>query len=89
MWYIWIGIIILLMLIECISTKTIWFILSGTLSFVLSFLIDSFLIQFLIFVIGGILLLEVCHDTIPKKEEEIILKIFPKKKKRKKNTKKH
>lgn len=88
MWYIWLGIIILLILIEYISTKTIWFILSAIVSLILSFFIDIFWIQFLVFIVGGIFLLEVLKDIIIKTEEKILNKIFPQKKKRKKAKKK-
>lgn len=59
MWYIWLGIVILLALIEVmtINLTTIWFVISGLLALFLSFVVDNFLIQFAIFVLLGVLLL--------------------------------
>lgn len=59
MWFIWLGIIIFLALIEVmtINLTTIWFVMSGILSLFLSFVIDNFFIQFAIFVLLGIILL--------------------------------
>ena len=59
MFWIWIGIVISLALIEIltINLTTIWFVASGLLSLILSIFIDNYLIQFGIFVIGGFLLL--------------------------------
>lgn len=79
MLYIWIGIILLLSLLEMVSTKTIWFILSAFVSLLLSFFFSSFFIQFLVFIIGGIFLWEEFHDTILEMEEKVFHKIFVKK----------
>lgn len=59
MFWIWLGIVISLALIEIITINltTIWFVVSGLLALVFSFFNDSYLIQFSIFVIGGIILL--------------------------------
>ena len=59
MFWIWIGIVISLALIEIltINLTTIWFVASGLLSLILSIFIDNYLIQFGVFVIGGFLLL--------------------------------
>lgn len=57
--YLWLAIIILLGVAEAITVNltTIWFVMSGLVSLVLSFFIDSFMIQLGVFVILGILLL--------------------------------
>lgn len=59
MWFIWLGIIVFLALIEVmtVSLTTIWFVMSGIIALLLSFFIDNFFIQFAVFVILGILLL--------------------------------
>lgn len=59
MFYIWLGIIILLTIIEIltINLATIWFVISGIIALLLSFVTDNFLIQFGVFVIVGIALL--------------------------------
>ena len=55
----WLIIILFLGFIEAITVNlvTIWFVISGIVSLILSFFIDDFIIQFSVFVILGILLL--------------------------------
>lgn len=57
--WIWLGIVICLALIEILTVNltTIWFVASGLIALLLSVFIDSYLIQFSVFVIGGVLLL--------------------------------
>jgi len=57
-WF-WLSIIIFLVFIEAITTElvTIWFVASGLVALILSFFIDSFFIQFLVFVVLGMILL--------------------------------
>lgn len=57
--WIWLGIVICLALIEIltINLTTIWFVASGLISLVLSIFIDNYIIEFSVFVIGGVLLL--------------------------------
>lgn len=59
MFWIWLGIVIALTFIELITINltTVWFVVSGLVSLLLSFFIDSFVIQFSVFVILGIILL--------------------------------
>ena len=58
-WYMWLMVIILLALVEVmtINLTTIWFVISGIVALILSFFIDSFIIQFSVFVILGVILL--------------------------------
>lgn len=58
MW-MWLGVIILLSIIEIITINltTVWFVLSAVVSLIISFFIDSIFIQFLVFVLLGLLLL--------------------------------
>lgn len=55
----WIGIIILLIIVEIMTVNltTIWYIASALVALVLSFFIDSFVIEFGVFVILGTILL--------------------------------
>jgi membrane protein implicated in regulation of membrane protease activity len=55
----WLIIILFLGFVEAITVNlvTIWFVISGIVSLILSFFIDDFIIQFSVFVILGILLL--------------------------------
>ncbi|MBQ9318500.1 MAG: NfeD family protein [Bacilli bacterium] len=59
MLWIWLGIVIALALIEIltINLTTIWFVASGLCALVLSLFVESYVIQFSVFVIGGVLLL--------------------------------
>lgn len=59
MTFIWLGIVICLALIEIltINLTTIWFVASGLISLVISIFIDNYIIEFSVFVIGGVLLL--------------------------------
>lgn len=57
--FMWLIIILFLGFIEAITVNlvTIWFVISGIVSLILSFFINNFIIQFSVFVILGILLL--------------------------------
>ncbi len=57
--WIWLGIVICLIFIEILTVNltTIWFVASGLVSLFLSIFINNYLIQFAVFVIGGVLLL--------------------------------
>ena len=59
MFYTWLGIIILLTILEIstVNLVCIWFIISGFLALLVSLFVDSFIVQFGIFVIIGTLLL--------------------------------
>lgn len=69
MFWIWLGIVISLALIEVITVNltTIWFVISGLVALGFSFVVDSYIIQFSIFVIGGILLLLLTRPYFIKK----------------------
>lgn len=57
--YFWLWVVIFLGLLEIITINlvSIWFVISGLVSLCLSFVTDSFLIQFACFVILGIILM--------------------------------
>lgn len=59
MFYFWLIVIIFLGLLEAITINlvSIWFIISGLIALIASFIIDNFIIQFGIFVILGIALM--------------------------------
>ena len=59
MFNMWLGVIILLTIVEFITVNlvSIWFIISAMLSLIVSLFIDNFLLQFAIFVLVGIILL--------------------------------
>lgn len=62
--WIWLGLVITLTLIEILTTNlvTIWYIASALIALVLSFVVDSYLIQFSVFVIVGTVLLFTTRD---------------------------
>lgn len=59
MFYMWLGIVILLSIVEVMTVNlvTIWFVISGLLALVISLFIDNLILQFGVFVIVGIILL--------------------------------
>lgn len=67
--WIWLGIIIVLTLLELstVNLVTVWFIASAMVSLVLSIFIHNFFIQFLVFVILGLILLVTTRDYLLKK----------------------
>lgn len=69
MFYFWVCLIILLGFIEAITINlvSIWFIVSGLVALIISFIIDSFAIQFGVFVIVGVILMLTTRDFLQKK----------------------
>lgn len=57
--FIWLVIVILLVIVEAISINltTIWFVASGLVALILSFIVGNFLIEFAVFTILGLILL--------------------------------
>lgn len=68
LWIIWLIIIIALTILEVmtIGLVSIWFIISGLISLILSFFIDSFYVQFAVFVIIGIILMITTRPVLEK-----------------------
>lgn len=69
MWITWLIIIILLTILEVVTINlvSVWFIVSGIVSLFLSFVIDSFYIQFSIFVCLGLVLMLLTRSYLVKK----------------------
>lgn len=67
--YIWLGIVIVLAIIECltINLTTIWFVLSGIIALIISIFTDSFLLQFGFFSILGVILMILTKPLLTKK----------------------
>lgn len=65
MFYFWLILVILLSIIEMITPNLvcIWFIISGIIALLATFLTDSFIIHFAIFVLGGVTLLLLTKAT--------------------------
>ena len=68
MMWIWLAIVIALTLIEILTTNlvTIWYIASALVALVLSLFIDSYVIQFAVFVVLGTVLLFTTRDFLVK-----------------------
>lgn len=58
-WILWLIVIIILIVLEVMTVNlvSVWFIISGLVSLIVSIYIDNFLLQFGIFVIGGLVLM--------------------------------
>ena len=69
MWITWLIIIILLVVLEIVAINlvSIWFIISGIVSLFISFIVDSFYIQFSIFVCLGLILMLLTRPYLVKK----------------------
>lgn len=68
-WICWLIVIVLLTILEVGTTNlvSVWFIASALLSLILSFFIDSFMIEFAVFVIIGVLLMITTKPYLVKK----------------------
>ena len=69
MWIAWLVIVILLTILEVITINlvSVWFIVSGIVSLFLSFIIDSFYIEFMVFVCLGLVLMLLTRPYLVKK----------------------
>jgi len=68
MFYFWLVVVIFLGVIEVVTTGlvSIWFVISGIVSLILSFFVDSFAIQFGVFVLLGLILMLTTRKTLSK-----------------------
>ena len=66
--WIWLGIILFLTLIEVstVNLVTVWYVASAIVALIVSFFIDEFFIQFLVFVLLGTILLITTRDYLLK-----------------------
>lgn len=66
--FIWLVIVILLVIVEAISINltTIWFVASGLVALILSFIVGNFLIEFAVFTILGLILLITTRPILTK-----------------------
>ena len=62
--WIWLGIILFLTLIEVstVNLVTVWYIASAIVAMILSIFVDSYFVQFLVFVVLGTILLLTTRD---------------------------
>lgn len=68
MFYFWLGIVIFLGIVEAttVGLVSIWFVISGIISLILSFFVDSFAIQFGVFVLLGVFLMLTTRKSLSK-----------------------
>lgn len=66
MTYLWIVAIILLLIVEFMTSNvaTIWFAISGLVSLILSLFIENYIIEMLVFIILGTLLLIIFRPVL-------------------------
>ncbi len=69
MWILWLVVIVLLVFLEVstINLVCVWFILSGLVSLILSFFIESFYVLFAVFVLLGLVLMVLTRPILVKK----------------------
>ena len=69
MWIAWLVIVVLLTILEVITINlvSVWFVVSGIVSLFLSFIIDSFYIEFMVFVCLGLVLMPLTRPYLVKK----------------------
>ena len=69
MWIAWLVIVVLLTILEVITINlvSVWFVVSGIVSLFLSFIIDSFYIEFMVFVCLGLVLMLLTRPYLVKK----------------------
>ena len=69
MWILWLIVIVLLVFLEVstINLVCVWFILSGLVSLILSFFIESFYILFAVFVLLGLVLMILTRPILVRK----------------------
>ena len=67
-WCVWLAVIIILAVLESITINltTIWFVASGLVALLLSFITDNYLIQFGVFVVLGVILLVTTKPLLQK-----------------------
>ena len=68
MGYFWLSIVIFLAIIEAstVDVVTIWYVVSGIITIILSFFIDNFILQFAFFTILGTILLFTTRPIVKK-----------------------
>lgn len=68
LWIVWLIIIFLLIIVEVstVNLVSVWFIASGLVSLILSFITDNFMIQFASFVLLGIVFLITTRPILKK-----------------------
>lgn len=71
--FIWVAIVIILAIIELITSRliTIWFSISGVFSIVASIFFNSYIIRLIVFFLGGLILLTIFRPILISKRGDI------------------
>lgn len=69
MWVLWLVVVVLLTVLEVttINLVSVWFIASALISLILSFFVETFYIQFAVFVCLGLVLMLITRPILVKK----------------------
>jgi membrane protein implicated in regulation of membrane protease activity len=68
MFYFWLGIVVFLGILEIatVGLVSIWFVISGIVAMILSFITNNFAVQFGVFVLLGVILMLTTRKTLTK-----------------------
>lgn len=71
--YIWIAIVIILAIVELMTSRliTIWFSISGVFSIVTSIFFNSYIIRLIVFFLGGFILLTIFRPILISKRGDV------------------
>lgn len=68
--YIWVAIVVILSIIELMTSSLIpiWFSISGILAIITSIFVDNYIVRLIVFILGGLILLTIFRPILLKKE---------------------
>ena len=68
--YIWIAIVVILSIIELMTSSLIpiWFSISGILAIITSIFFDNYIVRLIVFILGGLILLTIFRPILLKKK---------------------
>lgn len=71
--YIWIAIVIILAIVELMTSRliTIWFSISGVFAIITSIFFNSYIIRLIVFFLGGFILLTIFRPILISKRGDV------------------
>lgn len=68
--YIWVAIVVILSIIELMTSSLIpiWFSISGILAIITSIFVDNYIVRLIVFILGGLILLTIFRPILLKKK---------------------
>ena len=71
--YIWIAIVIILAIVELMTSRliTIWFSISGVFAIITSIFFNSYIIRLIVFFLGGLILLTIFRPILISKRGDV------------------